>query len=73
MYKKKLIRKNIILSAFFLLIIVIGIISFILPHTFSNFVTIENVWSGEVATSFNGGNGTKSNPYQITNGEELGY
>lgn len=73
MYKKKLIRKNIILSAFFLLIIVIGIISFILPHTFSNFVTIENVWSGEVATSFSGGNGTKSNPYQITNGEELAY
>jgi len=29
------------------------------------------VWSGEVADSFAGGDGTRENPFQISNGEEL--
>ncbi len=72
MYRKKF-KKNLVLCIFFLLIIVVGISSWLSPSTFSNFVTIENVWSGEVATSFDGGNGTEANPYQISNGEELAY
>ena len=30
-------------------------------------------WNGEIAESFAGGNGTKDNPYKITNGAELAY
>ena len=33
----------------------------------------SNVWSGEIAKSFSGGNGTESDPYLISTGEELAY
>ncbi len=69
----KNIRKRLVLSVFFLLIIAIGLISKFSPNTFSSFATIENVWSGDVATSFYGGNGTKENPFLISSGEELAY
>ncbi len=71
--KKKRLRLNLILCGLFLLLIVVGITYKLLPNTLSNFVAIENVWSGETATSFSGGNGTVDNPYQISRGEELAY
>lgn len=67
------VRKRLVLSVFFLLIMAIGLISKFSPNTFSSFATIENVWSGEVATSFYGGNGTEENPFLISNGEELAF
>lgn len=33
----------------------------------------QSTWSGEVAKSFAGGDGTKDNPYQISNSSELAY
>lgn len=33
----------------------------------------QSTWSGEVAKSFAGGDGTKDNPYQISNSAELAY
>ena len=36
-------------------------------------VADEPVWDGSVATSFAGGNGTASDPYQIANGAQLSY
>lgn len=40
-----------------------------------NRVTLADVipWDGEIATSYNSGVGTKSDPYIITNGNELAY
>lgn len=40
-----------------------------------NRVTLTDVipWDGEVATSYNSGEGTKSDPYIITNGNELAF
>ena len=40
-----------------------------------NRVTLVDVipWNGEVATSYNSGEGTKSDPYIITNGNELAF
>ena len=40
-----------------------------------NRVTLADVipWNGEVATSYNSGEGTKSDPYIITNGNELAF
>lgn len=41
-------------------------------NTFSNIT--EERWDGTtIATSFKAGNGTKENPFQISNGEELAY
>lgn len=70
---KKDIRKKFILSVFLFVLMAVGLVVRFMPRSFSNFVVIENVWSGEVATSFDGGNGTKDNPYIISNGEELAY
>lgn len=33
----------------------------------------DSVWNGKIATSFAGGNGSQSNPYLISNGEQLAY
>ena len=71
-YDRK-IKKNLVLSILFLLILIVGICSKLSPTSFSAFSNIETVWSGEVATSFSGGNGSKENPYQISRGEELAY
>lgn len=64
---------NLILSILFLIIMIVGICSYLSPTTFSNFNEVESAWSGEVATSFSGGNGTEENPYQISRGEEIAY
>lgn len=33
----------------------------------------NNVWNGDVANAFSGGNGTAGSPYTISNGEELAF
>ena len=38
---------------------------------FDDQIQSENVWSGETATEFAGGSGTKEDPYLIANGEQL--
>lgn len=73
--KKLVVRKTAILKitcAFLVLIASFMIINlFTATTTLSN---IESAWDGvEIATSFSGGNGTKDNPYQISNGSELAY
>ena len=35
--------------------------------------TGNNVWSGQVASNYRSGNGTRENPYVISTGEELAY
>lgn len=69
----KKIKLQFIYCVFLLLLMVIGVSSHFTPNSFSAFNTIESVWSGEIATSFDGGNGTVENPFQITNGEQLAY
>lgn len=73
--KKLVVRKTAILKitcAFLVLIACFIIINlFTATSTLSN---IEVAWDGvEIATSFSGGNGTKENPYQISNGSQLAY
>lgn len=70
---KKSFKKNVVLIILFLSILIVGICSKLSPTSFSAFSVVETIWSGEVATSFSGGNGTKDNPYQISRGEELAY
>ena len=68
-------RRNILyitFSLFILMILSFSIVSFFSSNTLSeiNYVT----WDGkEVATSFEGGNGTEVNPYRINSGGELMY
>lgn len=69
----KKVKLQFIYCVFLLLLMVVGLSSHFTPNSFSAFNTIESVWSGEIATSFDGGNGTIENPYQITNGEQLAY
>lgn len=69
----KKIKLKFLYCIFLLLLMIVGVSSHFTPNTFSSFKIIESVWSGEIATSFNAGNGTKENPYQITNGEQLAY
>lgn len=73
MKNQRELKRKIVLSIFFLVLMIVGICSKLAPTSFSEFNTIENTWSGEIATSFDGGNGTKENPYQISRGEELAY
>ena len=57
-------------------VIFVLLLSFKLPAfaRFKNRTTsYSNVWSGNVATRYKSGNGTISNPYIISNGEELAY
>ena len=73
--KIKVLKKPAIFKitcTFLVLIASFAIISlFTATTTLSN---MEKVWNGvDIATSFSGGNGTKDNPYQITNGSELAY
>lgn len=73
MKNQRELKRKIVLSIFFLVLLIVGICSKLAPTSFSEFNTIENTWSGEIATSFDGGNGTEDNPYQISRGEELAY
>ena len=68
-------RKKIYLIILFTFLILIS--SYILFNIFSyysSFSNDENAWDGKsVSTSFSFGNGTKDNPYLITNGEDFMY
>ena len=59
------------------IIISIVFINFVLPTfaRFKNRNSIVNVtsWDGTVSTSYRKGDGTKSNPYVISNGNELAF
>ena len=61
--------KNKILSAILVLSMLVGLLA-VVPMT-AGATEDVTVWDGSVATSFAGGNGTESNPYQISNGAEL--
>ena len=73
--KKLELRNSIIIKIVGIFAIVIALFAII--NLFTATTTLSNiaeVWNGvEVATSFSAGNGTKENPYQITNGSELAY
>ena len=73
--KKLELRNSIIVKIAGIFAIVI--ISFAIINLFTATTTLSNIaesWDGvEIATSFSAGNGTKENPYQITNGSELAY
>ena len=73
--KKLELRNSIIVKIAGIFAIVIALFAII--NLFTATTTLSNiveVWDGvEVATSFSAGNGTKENPYQITNGSELAY
>lgn len=73
--KKLELRNSIIVKITGIFAIVIALFAII--NLFTATTTLSNiveVWDGvEVATSFSAGNGTKENPYQITNGSELAY
>ncbi len=36
-------------------------------------IAVSSVWDGTVATSYAGGTGTETDPYQISNGQQLAY
>ena len=73
--KKKLnkIEKTsiLILIPFFVLLLLF------LKPSFARFINrsvpFNNLWSGEVASSYHSGNGSSAHPYLISNGEELAY
>lgn len=74
-----MIRSNIKLKATIkiLLALLVLVFCFTIINLFTATTTLsslDEVWDGvEVATSFSGGNGSKENPYQIRNGQELAY
>ena len=45
----------------------------VIMHFRSSYAVPSTTWDGTVASSFSGGNGTSSNPYQISNGAQLAY
>ena len=71
----KLSKNNKIIYLVFVVIFIL-LLSFKLP-TFARFKnrtsSYSNVWSGNVASKYKSGNGTESNPYVISSGEELAY
>lgn len=67
--KNKFIYLILIIS--FILLLFFGIPSF--AKYKNNISTTYEVWSGEVALDFGGGDGSSNNPYIISNGEELAY
>lgn len=78
--KKKMLRfMLVILSVFSLIVTAAGcdFFSFDFLHTKFNDSIVNSsyydVWDGTVAKSFNGGNGTDENPYQISTGAQLAY
>lgn len=68
--KKKLIFK---IASALVIVIVCSIIINLLTATKTLGNVVEKVWDGSVSSSFSAGNGTKDNPYQISNGKELAY
>jgi len=67
--KNKLIYLILIIS--FILLLFFGIPSFA-RYKSGDFTSYE-VWSGEIAVGFSSGDGSESNPYIISNGEELAF
>ena len=67
-------NKKIVYSV--LIVIAILLLSYTLP-TLARFknrgISSSNVWSGMVATKYKSGTGTQSNPYIISNGDELAF
>jgi hypothetical protein len=70
------LRNNLLFNIACVLIIVMisyTIISFLTTRSTLGLTQVE-VWDGTtVASSFSGGNGSETNPYQISNGPELAY
>ena len=70
--KGKMTMNKRILSIILVLTMLIGVVA-VMPITATASNNTE-VWDGEtIATSFAGGDGSKNNPYKISNGAELAY
>lgn len=72
MIAKKNKFKSSFLSGFLLAAIFAVIISLSLLGA-ANVYGVSNEWTGGKASGFNGGDGTETNPYLISTGEELAY
>lgn len=72
MIAKKNKLKSSLLSGFLLAAIFAVIISLSLLGA-ANVYGVSNEWTGGKAQGFNGGDGTETNPYLISTGEELAY
>ncbi|NLI74771.1 MAG: hypothetical protein GX369_08430, partial [Euryarchaeota archaeon] len=70
--KKNKFKNSNFLSSFLLVTILAVIMSLSLLGA-ANVYGVSNEWSGGKASGFNGGNGTATNPYLISTGEELAY
>ena len=63
------------------LITILIFLIFILTFTYPSLARYKNrarnintlIWNGEVATSYNSGSGSKSDPFVISTGSELAY
>lgn len=64
-----------IISLIFLFILILFVFAFMptLSRYKNRNITTLEVWDGSVATSYKNGNGTKQDPYIISNGKELAY
>ena len=70
------VRKNKKIIYSLLIVLVILLLSYTIPSLarFKNRgASASNVWSGSVATKYRSGNGTRNNPYIISNGDELAF
>ena len=54
------------------LLLFFAVAFFVAVNTFSE-KTSSSIWDGTIATKFKRGNGTASNPYRISSGDELAY
>lgn len=68
-------RRNVlkILAIFNICIFSIITVLVVIVHFRSSYAIPSTTWDGTMASSFSGGNGTSSNPYQISNGAQLAY
>ncbi len=74
-YNNLSLKQKITNVSILVIIIVLTVISFPTLARIQNRSTLENaaLWDGTVATSYRSGNGTKDDPYIISNGNELAY
>lgn len=78
-FKKKLnkLSSNQKISIVFVVIALIIIVSIAVPslakYKDRNILDMTSVWKGGIASSYRSGDGTKDNPYIISNGDELAY
>ncbi|MCL2540743.1 MAG: hypothetical protein FWE53_04970 [Firmicutes bacterium] len=66
------INKNISIAGIIAFLFVL-IITPVMAWVTSTTLAASPIWNGTAASSFNGGNGTAQNPYQIHTGEQLAY